>query len=297
MTSDPSVGASLRATWARAVVIDGTATPTFGVEPITGAVALEIVDGAAPAAPDEIALAPKTMDALHLRIGDHTTVGDGRQVVVVGRALLPATSHTDYDQGAWMTHDGLLASLPRDLDAEDDFFEDYLLLQWAPGADVSSAAQRLQPVVAEGKGLYAALPAELPSAVASLRDLRILPLELAVFFTLLAIATVAHALVTTVRRRRSDLAILRSLGFTKGDTRMAITWQATLLAAVGALHRRPAGHHPRTDPVAAVRRDVPRRVHAPAGLARDRDRRAGRHPHRQRARGRSRPPRHPYPPR
>ena len=61
------------------------------------------------------------------------------------------------------------------------------------------------------------------------------------FFTLLAIATVAHALVTTVRRRRSDLAILRSLGFTKGDTRMAITWQATLLAAVGALIGVPLG--------------------------------------------------------
>ena len=242
VTSDPSVGASLRATWARAVAIDRTATPTFGVEPITGAVALEIIDGAAPSAPDEIALAPKTMDALHLRIGDHTTVGDGgRQVVVVGRALLPATSHTDYDQGAWMTHDGLFASLPDDLDVEDDFFEDYLLLQWARGADVSSAAQRLQPVVDEGEGVYAAQPAELPSAVASLRDLRVLPLELAVFFTLLAIATVAHALVTTVRRRRSDLAILRSLGFTKGDTRMAITWQATLLAAVGALIGVPLG--------------------------------------------------------
>ena len=59
VTSDPSVGASLRATWARAVVIDGTATPTFGVEPITGAVALEIVDGAAPSTPDEIAAGPE----------------------------------------------------------------------------------------------------------------------------------------------------------------------------------------------------------------------------------------------
>jgi ABC-type lipoprotein release transport system permease subunit len=64
---------------------------------------------------------------------------------------------------------------------------------------------------------------------------------LAAFFALLAIATVAHALVTTVRRRRHDLAIMRSFGFTARQSRVAIAWQATLLAVAGVVIGVPLG--------------------------------------------------------
>src|SRR4029453_4555311 len=83
--------------------------------------------------------------------------------------------------------------------------------------------------------------ATLPSAVSELHSLRVLPLVLAAFFGLLAIATVAHALVTTVRRRRHDLAIMRSFGFTARQSRVAITWQATLLAIAGVIVGVPLG--------------------------------------------------------
>ena len=42
-----------------------------------------------------------------------------------------------------------------------------------------------------------------------------MPLVLASLFTLSALATLVHVLVTSVRRRRKDLAILRTLGFKK----------------------------------------------------------------------------------
>ena len=54
-------------------------------------------------------------------------------------------------------------------------------------------------------------------------------------------ATVAHALVTTVRRRRHDLAVLRSIGFTRRDARIAIGWQSTLIAIVGLVLGVPLG--------------------------------------------------------
>jgi len=47
--------------------------------------------------------------------------------------------------------------------------------------------------------------------------------------------------VTTVRRRRPDLAILRSLGFTGLDARVAIAWQSTLLAMAGVIVGVPLG--------------------------------------------------------
>src|SRR5262249_13765604 len=79
------------------------------------------------------------------------------------------------------------------------------------------------------------------TAVQSLRDLRSLPYALGVFFALLASATVAHALVTTVRRRRQELAIMRSIGFTRRQSRVAIAWQATIIAVIGIALGVPLG--------------------------------------------------------
>ena len=47
--------------------------------------------------------------------------------------------------------------------------------------------------------------------------------------------------MTTVRRRRHDLAVLRSIGFTRRQTRGAIAWQATLLAVAGIVVGVPLG--------------------------------------------------------
>jgi len=77
--------------------------------------------------------------------------------------------------------------------------------------------------------------------VGDLRQMRVLPFSLAVFFALLAVATVAHALVTTVRRRRHDLAIMRSFGLTSRQSRVAIAWQATLIAVAGVVIGLPLG--------------------------------------------------------
>src|SRR5207237_10112635 len=87
---------------------------------------------------------------------------------------------------------------------------------------------------------WAALSA-VPTAAVVLGRLATMPLVRAVFFGLLACATVAHALVTTVRRRRHDLAVLRAVGFTRRQARIAISWQATLLAAFGLVLGVPLG--------------------------------------------------------
>ena len=158
---------------------------------------------------------------------------------VVGRALVPASSHTDYDESAWMTKGALESALPPVDERAAEATEDWLLLRWRPGADVQAAQKRFATLAA-GQD-YFVERATLPSAVVSLGQLRSLPFALAVFFGLLAVATVAHALVTTVRRRRRDLAILRSIGFTRGDSRLAIAWQATIIAIIGLIVGIPLG--------------------------------------------------------
>jgi ABC-type antimicrobial peptide transport system permease subunit len=52
---------------------------------------------------------------------------------------------------------------------------------------------------------------------------------------------VGHALVTSVRRRRRDLAVLKTLGFDRRQIRASVAWQATTLATVGLAVGVPAG--------------------------------------------------------
>jgi cell division protein FtsX len=233
------VAASADAVWARAVRVDGVPTPTWGVRTLKGSMRIVVLEGRVPRTTGEIALAPETMKKLHLRMGQDVRVGPGpgRPTRVVGRVLVPASSHTEYDESALMTIAGLRRAIPKD--AGSEFTEDWVLVRARPGADVSQLRSDLTRF-ASRRQLYAE-PAKLPDAVDSLGQLRSLPFALAIFFGLLAIATVAHALVTTVRRRRVDLAVLRSLGFTKRDSRIAIAWQATLIAIVGLVIGVPLG--------------------------------------------------------
>jgi ABC-type antimicrobial peptide transport system permease subunit len=73
-----------------------------------------------------------------------------------------------------------------------------------------------------------------PADVASYRRIRATPLVLAALLGVLAAVTVAHALVVSVHRRRMDLAVLRSMGFTPSQVSRAIAWQATTVAVIAA---------------------------------------------------------------
>jgi hypothetical protein len=241
LVHDPAVATATRALWARALPIDGVGTPTFGIADLRGRMPFVVLSGRAPRGTSEIAFAPTTMKALGVQIGDHVRVGTGgHRARVVGEALLPASSHTDYDQSGWMTLAGMRAALgPGAVSARPDDFEDYLLLRFRPGADVGAAERRIAKISAGAE--YFTQPAVLPPAVVDLGHLGTMPLVLAIFFGLLGCATVAHALVTTVRRRRYDLAVLRAMGFSRRQSRLAIAWQATILAVLGLLVGVPLG--------------------------------------------------------
>jgi ABC-type lipoprotein release transport system permease subunit len=68
-----------------------------------------------------------------------------------------------------------------------------------------------------------------------------MPFVVATLLALLAAATLAHTLVTSVRRRRRDLSILKVLGFVRAQLSRAVGWQATALAVVAVLVGLPIG--------------------------------------------------------
>ena len=85
------------------------------------------------------------------------------------------------------------------------------------------------------------LPAVPPPEVREVEGVNNLPLALAAVLTLLAVGTIAHTLVTSVRRRRRDLAILKAVGFVGRQVRASVAWQATAIAGTGLPLGRAAG--------------------------------------------------------
>jgi ABC-type antimicrobial peptide transport system permease subunit len=170
-----------------------------------------------PAAADEIVLAPTTAKELHVSTGGTVKlVGGGPPQVmkVSGVGFVPTGPHNSYDTGAWLTP----AGYQRIFRGSHYAFKFHLsVVSLRPGSNVAAAAQRLTGEAAKVKGgqAFPFTPQQvaLPQ-VQALRDVAVLPLALAAFLGLLAVAAVGYALSIAVRRRRHELAVLRALGRT-----------------------------------------------------------------------------------
>jgi ABC-type lipoprotein release transport system permease subunit len=83
--------------------------------------------------------------------------------------------------------------------------------------------------------------ARLPSELVNLDRVQTLPWALAAFLAVVAVLAVAHAVVSTVRRRRRDLAILRTLGFVDRQLSALVRWEGSTFALIGLVIGVPLG--------------------------------------------------------
>jgi hypothetical protein len=221
------------------LVIGGNGTAGYSLTPVRGDLRYELLDGREPVAPDEIALGPATAKSLDRGVGDRVHVEGDRgsaRVKVVGITLLPQTAHSSFDQGGWMTRRGLRSVASTELDEGD--VERAIGFTVEPGTDLEALADRLaDPLGPTARVEQTALPQD----VYQLRNVRSLPRVLAIFLALLGIAAVGHVLVTAVRRRRGDIAILRAVGFRPVQAAACIGWQATIVGVIGLVIGIPLG--------------------------------------------------------
>jgi hypothetical protein len=216
-----------------------TYAPVGGKRP-----AVVLTAGRMPARPDEIVLAPTTAQDLHARTGSVVRLTGGgttaRGVRVTGIGFVPSGPHNGYADGAWLTPGGYNRIFRG---AHYAFKFHAATVSLRPGADAAAVARRLNATAAAipgGKAFTFTPPDPLPD-VQTVKDLELLPLALSAFLALLAVSAVGHALATAVRRRRHDLAVLRALGITRGQARLVVTTQASLLAVVGLVFGVPLG--------------------------------------------------------
>jgi hypothetical protein len=206
-----------------------------------------IRDGAAPAADDEIALGASTMRATHAAIGSTVEVvldqaeGSPKPVRmrVVGTVIVPPNPFLATRQG-----EGAAIALPGYLRIDPSAAEQAgslpFLVRFAPGVSRDAG---LAAVTNDMQGLPNPFifAAERPGNVTSLARIANVPVLLSGLLALMAIGTLAHTLVSSTRRRRRDLAILKTLGFVRPQLRGTVAWQATTLAVIALLIGLPVG--------------------------------------------------------
>ena len=82
---------------------------------------------------------------------------------------------------------------------------------------------------------------EHPGQIVDYRSIGETPAFLAGALSLGAVSALGLTLAASVRRRRRDLALLKTLGFTKGQLATAVSWQASISVAIGTAVGIPAG--------------------------------------------------------
>ena len=215
--------------------LDGRDVPIVGLQPVAGAVAPPVLAGRLPRAPGEIALGGRELRALHKHVGDRTIARGARGPValhIVGQVVVSPEITNEQAQlgsGAVMTLVGADALSRQRLD------RNVFLVQLRRPADQAAIARLKQ----QFPGVV--LPAVAPPEVRDLRGVNGLPLALALLLALPAVAAVAHTLLTSVRRRRRELAILEVVGFVARQVRATVAWQATAIAGTSLIIGLPLG--------------------------------------------------------
>jgi ABC-type lipoprotein release transport system permease subunit len=215
------------------VQIGSLLVDTLATEPRRGRIEPTVVEGRPPLGPDEILLGTRTLRELSIRVGDVVTVGLGeRETVmeVVGRGVLTEFSGAArLGEGAAMTLEGLRRIDP-------SVGGNVLLIRLSPGAD--GAALREELVADRPGNIY--LPTK-PSDLADLERVGALPSLIAGLMGAMAVATLVHTLLTSVRRRRRDLAVLKVLGFVRREVLATVRWQSSALAIAALVVGMPVG--------------------------------------------------------
>jgi ABC-type antimicrobial peptide transport system permease subunit len=231
--------------------------PTFDVKGIfmdgfafaAGPFGPSIAAGRQPVGTGEIAFGVKTLRALHTSIGKTIQVNvvdpNTSQLVtkpvllrIVGAVVTPQFFFTQYsaNYSAVVSQEFVDSfHIPGVRPGGDTFY-----VRFRPGVSVDAALQKIRGDLPQGVNPFI-LKRSTTSDLANLDHIASLPNLLAALLGLVAAGTLAHTLISSVRRRRRDLAVLRALGFVRRQVGMTVAWQATTIAIISLAIGLPLG--------------------------------------------------------
>ncbi len=226
-----------------------------------------ILAGHGLASSDQVVLGTATLAQLHKHIGSTVVVqGDGVGAVrlqIVGTATFPTigdtlSEHASMSTGALFSTAVLASSI---LDSFGPFSgPNAIFIRLRPGANPATGRASLEAVDRRlvalahsrqvisliGTGFAAVftialLPAQRPAEIVNYRSMGATPVVLAIGLGVGTLVALGMTLVTSVRRRRYDLALLKTFGFTRGQLFSSVIWQASTISVIGIVIGVPLG--------------------------------------------------------
>jgi hypothetical protein len=252
------------------VQIDGQTVPAL-LGNNGSSVAPPVLSGHAVEGDDQVVLGPNTLALLHKRVGDTVTGSFGTpntaplylppfKLVIAGTATLPAiggasnfADHPSMGTGAVLS-DRFSPAFLHGVQDPDPNLDGPGLVFVRLRNDVSTTAglADMHRLAALSDKVFASDPnatgdsvqvlgVQHPLEIVNYQSTGATPVILAAGLAGGAIVALALTLIASVRRRRRDLALLKTLGFTAPQLAATIAWQASVVAVVAALIGLPVG--------------------------------------------------------
>lgn len=215
-------------------------------------------------ATDQIVLGRSTLAMLHKRVGQTVQIGYGTPntapdylpptvVTVVGTATMPTIGqpnqyggHPSMGTGGYLSDRIIPAAFRRALLNQDPINNGpaWVLVRLRPSITPAAGRADMQRIADAGAralaadpnsqgNLVAVLGPQRPAEIVAYQQVGNTPLLLAGGLGLTTLLALAATLMSSVHRRRRDLALLKGLGMTRRQVGATVAWQATALGLVG----------------------------------------------------------------
>jgi hypothetical protein len=239
--------------------VDGTVIPVLGLQHNRGSVEPPTTSGAPLTSNGQIELGSVTLRQLGKHVGDTVLAGVRpyrQRLRIVGTVTLPSfgvalTEHVSLGRGAMLSeHDllraqGLSTAPPTSDNTESQADPSAVAIDLAPGTSAAQRARLVHWITSHNPdgtpgGTYE-LTRYRAAAIENASQMGGQPLLLALGLAAAALLSLALTVLSSVRRRRRELALLKALGMIRRQIRAVVAWQTTLTLTVAVVVGAPLG--------------------------------------------------------
>jgi hypothetical protein len=235
------------------LLFDGKAVPVIGGSP-RATVAPRLLAGHEVDNAHEVVLGPATLAQLHKQLGDTVRVASPAKtetLKIVGVASMPTLGigfglHLSIGSGAVVNYN-LIPISALNIQGLPLSGPNAILVRLNPRVSPAIARRSLARItdslntLEHGSVGIMVFNDLLPAEIINYKSMGSIPTFLAVGLAAGAVFALGLTLVTSVRRRRRDLALLKALGFTRRQLALTVGWQSTVTAAIGTAIGLPIG--------------------------------------------------------
>ena len=253
------------------VEVDGLAVPALFARSSHESVSPPVLSGHGLEGKHQVVMGAATLAVLHKHVGETVSVAYGRpgtslyvpstRLLIVGTATFPTVGyaslvadHTSMGTGVMFSEATFPAALRRALQSPDPNLNgpELVFVRLRPDVGPATGRADMQRIAGAADRVFAADPhaqdnnvvvlgPQRPAQIVNYRAIGSTPVLLAIGLATGATGALGLTLAASVRRRRTDLALLKALGLTPGQLATAVACQATMAAAVGVATGVPLG--------------------------------------------------------